>query len=53
MKKKLDLQLATQLIDQFQPKILEHTLIHLASNITPDLGTLLKKLIVVYGGFYL
>jgi hypothetical protein len=53
MKKKLDLQLTTQPIDQFQPKILENTFIHLSPNIHPELAGLLKKLIMVYGGFYL
>jgi len=53
MKKKLDLQLCTQPIDQLQPKILDNTYIHLSSTVNPELSNTLKKLIMVFGGFYI
>lgn len=53
MKKKLDLQLNAQLIDHLQPKILEQTFIYFAPNVNQDLSSLLKKLVMMYGGFYL
>ena len=53
MKKKLDLQLSTQLIDEFQPKILDNTYIYFHSNVHPELSALLRQLVMLYGGFYL
>lgn len=53
MKKKLDLQLSTQPIDQLQPKILDNTYIHLSNSVNSELASMLKKLIMVFGGFYL
>ena len=53
MRKKLEIQLTSPVIDKLQTKILENTFIYLGTNVNAELAALLKKLVMVYGGFYL
>ena len=53
MKKKLELQLSIDPIDKLQNKIFENCFIYINVNINGEFATLLKKLIMVFGGFYL
>jgi hypothetical protein len=53
MKNKLELHLNREPIFKFEHRYLEDTIIHISENVQPDLATLLKKIIMVLGGFYL
>lgn len=53
MKKKLEMQLVIEPIDQLQHKMFDNCYIYMFSNVNSDLALLLKKLIMVFGGFYL
>jgi hypothetical protein len=53
MKKKLEIQLNTPPLDKFQSKILENTFIYIGPNVNSELASLLKRLVMMYGGFYL
>jgi hypothetical protein len=53
MKNKLENYLSKEVIDKYEHRILEDTIVYLGENVHPDLAVLLKKIIMVYGGFYL
>jgi hypothetical protein len=53
MKGKLDLHVNRQPVFKFEHTYLEDTVIYIAENVQPDLALLLKKIIMVLGGFYL
>lgn len=53
MKKKLEIQLSSPPLEKFQAKVLENTFIYIGPNVNTDLSSLLKRLVMMYGGFYL
>lgn len=53
MRSKLELHLAREPSFKFEHCYLEDTLIYISENVRPDFARLLKKIVMVLGGFYL